>query len=445
MRIRTIAALWLPLAVSFELMMLEGPAVQAAIGRLPHASLHLAAWGLTMSLSLLVESPVIMLLATAIALVRDGPSYRALRRFTLTVLAFCTALAALLAFTPLYGRVALGWMGQPTDIATAARPALQIMIFWTAAIAWRRFHQGILIRRGQTRKVSWGTAIRLAVTVATALSLAAWGPLPGAQVGGITLMAAVLAEAMATTFFAAPLLRREVLPVEEPGPALSQRAILRFHAPLALTTLLTLVAQPMTAAALARLPMREATLAAWPVVATLLLVMRGWGFALQEITVARGGEPEARRPLARFAWLVGIATTVITALIALTPLLGLYLTGVVRLAPALRPLAQVGIAAGCLLPLLTSLGSSSRGRLMALGCPKAVYHGMALNLTFHAAMLLIGLALRMPGMWLASIAYSVAAAVEYGYLTRRAHALQTAAAQIPEVSVEEVALAEAGA
>ena len=85
MRVRTIFALWLPLAVSFELMMLEGPTVQGAMGRLPAPELHLAAWGLTISLSLLIESPVIMLLATAIALVQDADSYHALRRFMLTL------------------------------------------------------------------------------------------------------------------------------------------------------------------------------------------------------------------------------------------------------------------------------------------------------------------------------------------------------------------------
>ena len=75
MSLRAVLKLWLPLAVSFELMMLEGPAVQAAIGRLPAPELNLAAWGLTMGLSLLVESPIIMLLTTATALVRDGQSF----------------------------------------------------------------------------------------------------------------------------------------------------------------------------------------------------------------------------------------------------------------------------------------------------------------------------------------------------------------------------------
>src|SRR5207253_327401 len=94
--------LWLPLAVSFELMMLEGPTVQGAIGRLPDPQVHLAAMGLALSLSLLVESPVIMLLATAIALVKDGSTFRALREFVVMLCIFCTAcrlVAALAAVT----------------------------------------------------------------------------------------------------------------------------------------------------------------------------------------------------------------------------------------------------------------------------------------------------------------------------------------------------------
>ena len=69
--IRSIFVRWFPLALSFELMMLEGPFVQSAIGKLPNSSLNLAAFGLCMGLSLIIESPVIMLLSTAIALVHN--------------------------------------------------------------------------------------------------------------------------------------------------------------------------------------------------------------------------------------------------------------------------------------------------------------------------------------------------------------------------------------
>ncbi len=425
MRLRTIFALWLPLAVSFELMMLEGPAVQAAIGRLPQAPLNLAAWGLTMSLSLLVESPVIMLLATAIALVRDGDSYRALRRFTLIVLTACTLLTGLVAFTPLFDLVAAGWMRQPGPMVDAARPAMRIMLFWTAAIAWRRFHQGVLVRHGFTQKVSLGTAIRLFATVAAAALLVQDRLLPGVQVGAVCLMVAVVTEAVATTLFARPILRRVVLPVEVAVPMLSQRDILRFHAPLALTTLLTLLAQPMTAAALARLDHREITLAVWPVVGMLLLVMRGFGFALQEITVAQASDPGAGPALARFTWIVGLVSSGATALLACTPLLGRYLESVLRLDGPLHAYAYVGVAAGCLLPLLTALGSWARGRLVAMHATRQVYHGMALNLATHALLLMAGVLLRLPGMLVAGPAFVAAAAAEYLFLASRARRLAT--------------------
>ncbi len=94
---RRIFWLWLPLALSFTLMMLEAPTVQAAIGRLGNPALNLAAFGLVLSISLILESPVMMLIATAIALARDGQSYRALRSFMIGLNLVLTALTALIA------------------------------------------------------------------------------------------------------------------------------------------------------------------------------------------------------------------------------------------------------------------------------------------------------------------------------------------------------------
>ena len=429
MRVRTIFALWLPLAVSFELMMLEGPTVQGAMGRLPSPELHLAAWGLTMSLSLLVESPVIMLLATAIALVQDADSYHALRRFMLTLAGSCTLLTALVVFTPLFDIIAGKIMGQPLPIVTAARPAMQIMLLWTAAIAWRRFYQGVLVRYGQTRRVSWGTAVRLSVVVSVATVLSALHRVPGVQVGAYALMAAVIAEALATTLFALPIIRGQGAGFRSKGTpntqhpisnTLSQREIWKFHAPLAATTLLTLLAQPMTAAALARLPNKTATLAVWPVVSMLLLVMRGWGLALQEITVSQAKNPASHAPLRRFTVLVGLTTTLATALIAFTPLLNVYVGSLLHLPPNLHHLARIGIGAGVFLPLLSSLSAYAGGLIVANGQTHHRYRGMGINLGTHITLLFLGVGLQLPGIWVAAGAFTAAALAEYLYLMRYA-------------------------
>ncbi len=423
--LRALFVLYLPLAISFELMMLEGPAFQGAIGRLPDPPLNLAAWGLTMSLSLLIESPVILLLATAIALVKDADSFRALRLFMVRLALGCTILTAAVAFTPLFDVVASGAMGQPAAIVTRARPAMQVMLLWTAAIAWRRFYQGVLIRNGQTRFVTWGTLLRLIAAVATATLLARAKTVPGAQVAAWAMMAAVLTEAIATTLFARPILRRDVLSLASPTgePLLTQHAIWRFHAPLAATTLLTLLAQPLTSAALARLPNPHDTLAAWPVVYLVLLVLRGWGLALQEITVARAraaDEPTPPATLRDFALLVGGVTSLLTALIALTPLLDLYLFRVLDLPAALVPLVRTGVVAGLLLPLLTALAAHARGLLVAAGATKVVYQAMGVSLGTHVALLAAGVILGLPGMAVAAGAFTLAAFVEWAFLARAA-------------------------
>ncbi len=411
--------LWLPLAVSFELMMLEGPAFQGAIGRLPKAPLNLAAWGLTMALSLIIESPIIMLLSTAIALVRDEQSYRALRRFMLIVCATCTSVTALVAFSPLFGFITGTVMGQPKEIVDAARPALRIMLFWTAAIGWRRFYQGILVRHGSTRLVSFGTAVRLLTAISTAVALVRLGGIPGVQVAAICVMAAVTVEALVTTAFAIPMIRRDVetLPPFE-GPALTQRSIMRFHGPLAATTLLTLFAQPMTAAALARLAFPKVTLAAWPVTFMVLLVIRGGGLALQEITIAQYHEIENRDPLRKFAWILGWISTVFTGLVVVTPLLDLYLSRTLRLPFHLQFYAHVGVSIAVLLPLVTALSSWARGAMVARGDTRYVYRGMGVSLGVQSGLLVLGVILRLPGMWTASLALTIGGIAEYVYLAR---------------------------
>ncbi len=416
--------LWLPLAISFELMMLEGPSVQGAMGRLPFSTLNLAAWGLAFSLSLLVESPVIMLLATAIALVRDEASYRAMQKFVVTLIIGCTVLTGLVAFTPLFDLIARGIMGQPEPIVAAARPAMQIMLFWSAAIAWRRFYQGVLVRAGQTRWVSWGTVVRLSVTLLTASSLVTWGHRSGVEVGAITLMAAVIFEALAVTLFARPIVRSHFIGHHDPDAVpLTQASILRFHMPLAATTLLMLLAPPLTAAALARLSSPHQTLAAWPAASMLLLVLRGPGLALQEITVSQSRRLESRDALRRFTLLVGGFSTCVALLFALTPLLDRYMVSVLHLPLELRAFVRVGVVLCSPLPLITALGSWARGVLVAAGQTSIIYKGMGINLSINIGILLLGVAIGWPGMAVAAVAFLFAACTEYLFLlqhTRRA-------------------------
>jgi hypothetical protein len=63
--------------------------------------------GIVTSLSVTIEAPVIMLLATSTALCRDRAACLVLRRFMLWLILLLTAVAATVAFTPLYDRIPL--------------------------------------------------------------------------------------------------------------------------------------------------------------------------------------------------------------------------------------------------------------------------------------------------------------------------------------------------
>lgn len=419
---RRIFWLWLPLAISFTLMMLEGPTVQAAITRLDQSALNLAAFGLVMSISLIIESPVIMLLSTSIALVRDAQSYRVLRRFVTGLNLVLTAVTALVAWTPLYDLVVGDMLGIPESIRVAARPSFQIMLFWTAAIGWRRFYQGILVRHSLTARVSYGTAVRLSFTIGTAAALVIWGQLPGAIVGACSLMAGVISEAIATYLFALPVVRHIQADLRAPSEQpLTLSGIIRFHLPLAATSLLTLVVQPVTAAALARLAHPTETLATWPVIFSAMMVLRGWGMAIQETTIAQAADQRAHRPLRDFTLIVAAITSLSAALLAFTPALDLYLRAVISLDPQLWSYVRSGLQVLLLLPGLTALTSRLRGLLVAAGTTSSVYRGMGVNLATNGALLMLGVALQLPGILVAAVALIVASIAEYLYLQRRYH------------------------
>ena len=165
-----VVRMWLPLAASWALMGAEAPLFAAFIGHLPDQRIHLGAFGgIAYPIALVVEGPIIMLLAASTALCVDLASYRKLLRFTWGSAAVLTAVHVAIAFTPLYDLVTRGILGIPEELIEPGRLGLRLLTPWTAAIAYRRFQQGVLIRHERSRLVMVGTGVRLAVLVTTML------------------------------------------------------------------------------------------------------------------------------------------------------------------------------------------------------------------------------------------------------------------------------------
>lgn len=432
MRQRDIFWFWLPLFASWLLMTAEGPIVTAAINRLPDEVIMLAAMGIVVSLSVAIESPIMNMLATATALVHDRQSYLMVRRYTIHWSIVLTIISALFAFTPVFDLVVVRWMDTPPDIAIWVRPGMQIMIFWTAAIAWRRFLQGVLIHFGYTRYVAWGTLVRLIASGGTAVLLAIFSAWPGVIIGATALMAGVVAEALYATYATAPLQRNELQPVNltntnvenvpESEP-LSYGALFRFHIPLAGTSVLTLLAQPMVTFSLARLDNPTRSLAAWPLIFQIILMSRAAAMALPEIVIALTQKADNYAPVRRFSLAITLASALGMILLVFTPALPLYLIQIQDTEPVIATLAAEGTRLFLFFPPLFALVSWLRGLLISRHETTAVNVGMALNLVATAAILVAGVIGRYHGITVAAVALNVATVVELIYLLLRTQQL----------------------
>jgi hypothetical protein len=215
-----------------------------------------------------------------------------------------------------------------------------VLLPWPAAIGYRRFYQGLLIRHHLTRRVAWGTVVRLSTMAVTALLLSATTRAPGVTVGAAALALGVVAEAAASRLMArgvtGDLLERD----SGAGEALTNRVILRFYAPLAVTSLLLLGIQPLLTFFLARGRLPVESLAVLPVVNGLLFMLRSPGIGFQEAALALAGERrEHVAALRRFAATLAAALSGTLAVIAFTPLARLWFEGLTGLPPVLSTLA----------------------------------------------------------------------------------------------------------
>src|SRR5436190_21247418 len=160
---RSILRLWWPLAASWLLMAIELPLFTACVARMSEPKVNLAAYGsLVFPIALVIEAPLMMLLAGATALASDRETWGRVWRFMHKASACLTLLHALIAFTPLFDWVANVLFGAPPEVIEPARLGLRIMTPWTWSIAYRRTHQGVLIRYGRSRPIMVGTCLRLA-------------------------------------------------------------------------------------------------------------------------------------------------------------------------------------------------------------------------------------------------------------------------------------------
>lgn len=428
---RRILGLWWPLALSWLLMGAEQPLFTACVARLESpAEPNLAAWAsLVFPLSLVIEAPIIMLLAGATALAKDLEAWRLIRRAMHLAGAALTLLHVLVAFTPLFDVVAGPVLGVPDESLEAARLGLRVMTPWTWSIAYRRTHQGLLIRLKRARPVVIGTLLRLLgnalVYVAGFLALERGRAVPGMLVGSAAIAVGVTLEACFVGWCARRALEASPLPREPLGERLTWSSFLSFYVPLAMTPLIALIVPPMGSAAMARMQEPVLSLAAWPAIHGLVFFLRSAGFAYNEVVLALLDQPGAVRALRRFGFGLGAVTSGLLLAIAVTPLANLWFGDLMGLTPELRDLGGAALPLAILWPASQALQSWFQALLVHHRRTREVTVSIAV--AFAVSAVLLVLAVRWnpgPGLYLAVAALMVGNLAQTGWLAWRSRSSQ---------------------
>ncbi len=354
------------------MMAYEGQLLPAVIARMQHPEINLAAFGVTLSLAMMVESPVIMLMGTSAALVKDRESYLKVRNFTYILNTVLTLVMLVISIPQVFRIVSEDIMGLPVSISTAANKGMLFMLPWPAAIGYRRFYQGIMISLNKTKRVAAGTIARMVSLTMAAFALFFIGGVEGNTLGAISLTIGVVTEALFTKLMAFDCIRT-LNDLPSSGPVIRYKEILKFYYPLAMTSVITLSIHPSITFFMAWSYRGVESLAVLPVINGLVFFFRSIGLSYQEVPIALlKGNKENYKMLRNFAVTLAAVLVGTLSLIAYTPAAEFFFNSIAGLTPQLADFAALPLMILAFMPAMSVLYSYQRGMLIALSKTKPI-------------------------------------------------------------------------
>jgi progressive ankylosis protein len=378
--VKNIFIFWFPLGATWLMMSAEGPFLSALIARLAEPKYNLAAYGVAYALALIVEAPIIMMMSASTALVKDNYSFNKLKKFTYAFIAGVTLLMVVLVIPGVFYLITEKLIGLPHRVAYLTHIATIILLPWPGAIGYRRFYQGILIRNNLTRRVAYGTVVRITTIAVTASIFFILINVPGVIVGAASLSIAVVAEATVSRLMVNATLKKYHSMPSATNNMLSYKEIFTFYYPLALMSVLSLGVQPFVTFFVGQSRMALESLAVLPVITSFVFIFRALGLSFQEVIIAKIGDDKSGYiPLRNFAVGMAVLLTLVILSIAFSPLFNIWFEDVSGLSKSLTDFANVPLKIITIIPALTVLLCFQRAILVTDKNTKPITWGTAIE------------------------------------------------------------------
>jgi hypothetical protein len=408
---------WVPLFSTWLMMSVEGPFLAALIARLPEPKFNLAAYGIAFAFALIVESPIIMMLSASTAIVEGKYSFQSLKKYAYTLSGGITVLMLVLLIPPVFNLFSSTLLNLPGEVANLAYKGTFALLPWPGAIGYRRFYQGVLIKNGFTKRVAYGTAVRLLAMSSSALILFFFTQVDGVLVGTIALSCGVVSEAIAIRIMSIEAITRTIsVTTDKPR---SFNNITQFYYPLAMTAILALGVQPVVTFFVGTSRLAIESLAVLPVLNSFIFIFRSVGLSFQEVGIAlveKGGENFIKiRNYARF---LGGTVFVLLAIIAFTPLSNIWFGEISGLKPELIKLTIIPLYILLLMPTLSVILNFERSMLVKAEFTKPITAATSIEIISIVITMYITISIfDFIGIYAASLAFVVGRALSVAYLS----------------------------
>lgn len=327
---RKLFSLFLPLAFSGILYPLSRPIINAALARSPDPITAIVAFAVAYSISMPLQSPMFGLRQVVTALGVDRQMLRLIARLNGMIGIGATVAILLVAMTPIYGAVVEGLMDIPANIARVGPSVLLIISLEPLTTAGRGYYQGILVRHGITIPVGVGALGFLLVGSTLLWAGVWWTDWEGALLAATSMTCGQLVYLVCVWWPARPILKDRI-PDFSPSIRPEQRSrsyVFRFYLPLAVSTVLMTLVEPMIQSSMARSPQAEASLAAYSVCISFIWLAGAPLWNLQQLVISQVSGRQSLEVVRRFALGVSVGLTLMLALLALPPV-GEWLFGTV--------------------------------------------------------------------------------------------------------------------
>ena len=311
---------FIPLGLSASLVTISHIIINSTLVRAENSEFILASYAIAISLFGITERLGVLLRQTCSSLVRDRDSYKLMSKFALYLIGSLMIVAMLIAFTAFGDFIFAKIFGVKADMVEDIKEIYQVLIFVTIFSALRCLTQGIIIYNRQTKWLTIGMGIRLAVMYILSLYFIYSGNISG-QTGAIIFLAGMMVECLISFIEARKLVRK--MPKKHEQEIKSKRTIFKFYSPLMYSSLIVVMIGPAINISLGKTADIELAIASFAIAMSLTQLILSFFSYIHQIVINFYSEHNLL--VKKFLLLIGFLPFIMVAVLSYTPLGGFIL------------------------------------------------------------------------------------------------------------------------